>query len=60
MTTFKIISITSGKCCGTIKAGSRDEAFNTCLNKGINVYDTYWLMTQKEANSIIFGDRIIA
>mgnify|MGYP003640363497 FL=1 len=41
--TFNILSLNTGRNCGTVKGVDYDEAQNKCLAKGINTYDTYML-----------------
>tara|TARA_R110002095_G_scaffold109868_1_gene96232 strand:- start:891 stop:1133 length:243 start_codon:yes stop_codon:yes gene_type:complete len=43
MITFNILSLNTGRNCGTVKGIDYDEAQNKCLAKGINTYDTYML-----------------
>ena len=48
MTTFKILSNVNGSQIGTVKATSRDEAENKCLDKNINIYDDYMVVLESE------------
>ena len=50
MKTFYIISYESGTSFGNVKANDYDEAFNLCLKRNVNVYDTYFLEDINQLN----------
>jgi hypothetical protein len=50
MKVFFIISYETGTSFGTVKAKNYDEAFNLCLKRNVNVYDTYFLEDINQLN----------
>ena len=48
METFKIIGLNTGRLRGTVKGIDYQEAENKCLEKGIDMYDEYTLVHEKE------------